>query len=83
MAHVLIKDAVVKLNSQDVSGNSNEVSIEITRPTDECEPFGADYVETGAGAMRVTFRIRGYYAKESNSLADVAETWRPAAKSRH
>lgn len=73
MGHVLIKDAKIKLNSQDVSGNSNEVSIEITRPTDECEPFGADYVETGAGAMRVTFRIRGYYAKESNSLADVAE----------
>jgi len=73
MGHVLIKDAKIKLNSQDLSANSNEVSIEITRPTDECEPFGADYVETGAGAMRVTFRIRGYYAKDSNSLTDVAE----------
>lgn len=71
--HVLIKNAVVKMNSQDVSGNANECSIEITRPTDECEPFGSDYVETGAGAMRVTFRIRGYYDKTANSLSDVAE----------
>ncbi len=71
--HVLIKDAVIKLNSKDVSGNSNEVSIEMTRPTDECEPFGADVVTTGAGAMRVTFRIRGYYDKTANSLSDVAE----------
>lgn len=71
--HVLIKDAVITLDGHDVSGNSNEVSIEITRPTDECEPFGADYVETGAGAMRVTFRIRGYYDKTADSLSDVAE----------
>ncbi len=70
---VLVKNAKIKLNSQDVSGNSNEVSIEITRPTDECEPFGADVVTTGAGAMRVTFRIRGYYDKTANSLSDVAE----------
>ena len=30
-------------------------------------------VTTGAGAMRVTFRIRGYYDKTADSLSDIAE----------
>jgi len=72
MAAVVVKDCVIDLNGQSVGSQSNEVTINSSRPVDELDAFNADAVDVGLGSQRHSVTIIGYHEKTANTLHDVA-----------
>lgn len=66
------KNMYISLNSQDVSGQSNSVSLELEKDIPDTTPFGSDWDLNTEGLKRWTGEVTVFYNEETNEGAEEA-----------